>query len=128
VAKRKKTKDAKADDAKVRDAKGPASGIPGALSDLKDLAVSYAKQETIDPLRGLGRFVGLGVAGSLLLGVGVSLLGLAGLRALQTETGSTFTGNWSWAPYLIAFALLLGLAAVAGNAITKESRKREDRP
>lgn len=128
MAKRKKTTDAKADDAKVRDAKGPASGIPGALSDLKDLAVSYAKQETIDPLRGLGRFVGLGVAGSLLLGVGVSLLGLAGLRALQTETGSTFTGNWSWAPYVFAFVLLLGLAAVAGRAITKESRKREDRP
>ncbi|MBA2497949.1 MAG: phage holin family protein [Acidimicrobiia bacterium] len=127
MARRKNTTDAKADEAKVKDAKRPASGIPGALSDLKDLAVSYAKQETIDPLRGLGRFVGLGVAGSLLLGVGVSLLGLAGLRALQTETGSTFTGNWSWAPYLIAFVLLLGLAAMAGSAITKESRKREDR-
>lgn len=128
MPKRKKATDAKADAAEVRDAKAPASGIPGVLSDLKDLAVAYAKQETIDPLRGLGRFVGLGVAGSLLLGVGVSLLGLAGLRALQTETGTTFTGNWSWAPYLIAVVLLLALAAMAGRAITKESRHRDGRP
>jgi hypothetical protein len=44
------------------------------------------------------------------------LLGLAGLRALQTETGDTFTGGWSWAPYLIttaALGLFAGLAVLA---------------
>ena len=32
------------------------------------------------------------------------LLLVGGLRALQTETGSTFEGNWSWVPYLITLA------------------------
>jgi hypothetical protein len=87
--------------------------IPEVASELWQLGVDYAKQETIDPLKGLGRFVGFGLGGAIALGMGVSLILLAGLRALQTETGSTFTGNLSWAPYLIAVvvgAALIGLA------------------
>ncbi len=88
-------------------------GIPEVASELWDLTVSYAKQETIDPLKGLGRFLGFGIGGAIFLGLGVVLILLAGLRALQTETGTTFTGNLSWAPYLIAVAvgiMLIGLA------------------
>jgi NO-binding membrane sensor protein with MHYT domain len=83
------------------------------------MATAYAKQETIDPLKGLGRFLGYGVFGAVVLGIGVSLLLLSGLRALQTETGSTFTGNWSWAPYLIAVAVGLVLIALALLRITR---------
>lgn len=82
-------------------------------TELWELATSYAKQETIDPLKGLGRFLGYGVGGAIALGIGVLMLLLAGLRALQTETGSTFTGNWSWAPYLIAVAVGSVLIALA---------------
>ena len=63
--------------------------------------VGYAKQETIDPLKGLGRYVGFGVGGSLLLAIGpVALLGLAVLRALQTETGAGSPATGRWVPYL----------------------------
>ena len=58
-----------------------------------ELTVAYAKQETVDPLKGLGRFLGYGVSGSLVFGFGALLLLLSLLRALQTETGTTFTGN-----------------------------------
>ena len=45
--------------------------------------------------------------------------GLAGLRALQTETGTRLTGNWSWAPYwIMAFAGIV-LIALAIRAITR---------
>jgi hypothetical protein len=37
----------------------------------------------------------------------VILLSVSGLRALQTETGDTFAGDWSWVPYLIVTAVLL---------------------
>ncbi len=93
----------------------PASGapLPQLVLELRDLVVTYVKQETIVPLRQLGRYIGFGIAGALLLGLGVVLLGVGALRALQTETGETFTGDWSWAPYLIVFvALLLGGAIV----------------
>ncbi len=95
--------------------------VPQVLGELKDLTVSYAKQETVDPLKGLARFVGFGVGGSFLLGIGLCLLGLAGLRALQTETGETFTGGWSWAPYLITTGVLGVFAFLAVLAI-KEKR------
>jgi len=87
--------------------------IPELVVELRELVVTYVKQETLAPLQSLGRWVGLGVAGSLLLGFGVVFLALAGLRALQEETGETFTGNWSWVPYVIVvFALVIGAAIV----------------
>jgi hypothetical protein len=91
------------------------------FSELKTLLVDYAKQETITPLKGLGRYLGLGVPGAMLVSTGVLLLGLAGLRALQTETGTTFAGRWSWAPYLI---VLVGLGLVIGFAVYGIKRGR----
>jgi hypothetical protein len=49
------------------------------------------------------------------------MLLLAGLRVLQTETSTTFTGSWSWAPYLIVLAAGVLLSALALWRIT--SRK-----
>lgn len=98
--------------------------VPQVLSELKELTVTYAKQETVDPLKGLGRFVGFGVGGSIVLGIGLCLLGLAALRALQTETGDTFEGGWSWAPYLITTAVLGLLAVLAVRAIKEKGTDR----
>ncbi|MBK5222328.1 MAG: hypothetical protein JJE52_05550 [Acidimicrobiia bacterium] len=92
------------------------------LASLKTLLVDYAKQETIDPLRGIGRYLGFGLSGAVLVGVGLLMLALAGLRALQTETGSTFTGNLSWIPYLIILAGLGVAIALLARAITRGGR------
>lgn len=97
------------------------TSLPELASDLWQLTAAYAKQETIDPLKGLGRFVGFGVGGALALGIGVTLLLLSGLRALQTETGTTFTGNLSWIPYLIVVAVGGILIALA---VTRVSRRK----
>lgn len=97
--------------------------IPQVVSELKELTVDYAKQETIDPLKGLSRFVAYGVGGSLLLAIGLGLLGLSGLRALQTETGTWFTGSLSWAPYLIATTVLGALAALSILAIKRDASR-----
>lgn len=84
--------------------------VVGRGQDVWELLVAYVKQETVEPLRGLGRWIGFGAGGSVLIATGISLLLLSVLRALQTETGTTFTGNWSWAPYVIVLigALLVG--------------------
>jgi tetrahydromethanopterin S-methyltransferase subunit C len=86
--------------------------LPTLASELWDLVRAYAKQETVEPLKGLGRYVGYGLGGGVLLSIGLFLLALGGLRVLQEETGTTFQGNWSWAPYLIVVAvaaLIIGL-------------------
>jgi hypothetical protein len=97
--------------------------IPTLLRELWELVVAYAKQEAVEPVRNLGRFVAFGVAGSLVLGLGLVLLVLAGLRALQNETGSHFQGNWSWLPYVIMLVVSLVLA---GAAMAGWSKSRPD--
>jgi len=84
--------------------------------ELKDLIVTYLKQETIVPIQQLGRYLAFGVAGSVLMGTGVMLLALGCLRLLQTETGTAFTGNWSWVPYILVFAALMIGAGIAWTA------------
>src|SRR6187401_2168801 len=79
--------------------------IPQVATELWELTVAYAKQETVDPLKGLTRFLGYGLSGSLALGIGAVLLLLSLLLALQTDTSTTFTGNLSWVPYVIVVAI-----------------------
>ncbi len=91
--------------------------LPRLIFELRELLIEYFKQETVVPLKQLGRYVAFGLIGALLLGLGVVFLAVAGLRALQTETDTALTGNWSWAPYAIAVAVLL-----VGGAITWRAR------
>jgi hypothetical protein len=93
--------------------------LPGQAQDLWQLVVGYAKQETLDPIKGLGRFVGWGLAAAMSGSLGVVLLLLGGLRALQSETGTTFRGWRSCLPYLCV--LIVG-GAVAGGALKARSR------
>ena len=102
--------------------------IPTQIGELWRLVLAYFRQETVEPVRNLGRFVAFGVAGSLVLGLGVGLLILAVLRFFQTETGSTFTGNLSWVPYLIMLvvSLVLAGAAMAGWSMTRPGSKEDE--
>lgn len=83
------------------------------ITELKELLIAYFKQETIDPLKGLARYVAFGLLGALLMGTGICFLAVGGLRALQTETGTSFRGHWSWAPYGITVVALVLIAAAA---------------
>ena len=91
--------------------------------DATGLVIDYVKQETVEPVKALGRFVAYGLAGSFLISVGLVLLLVALLRALQTET-TAFSGNLSWLPYLIVIAVALALAALAAWRITAGPAKR----
>jgi hypothetical protein len=93
-------------------------GLRNAGDDAFQLTVDYVKQETVEPLRGLGRFLGFGIIGSLSLAFGILLLLLGVLRLLQTETGTTLTGHWSWVPYAVVILLGVGVIGVAVWRIT----------
>jgi hypothetical protein len=89
----------------------PARGAASQIAELKSLIVGYAKQETIDPLKTLGRYLGFGLAGSISIGLGLSLLLLALLRGLQ-QISTLQDPTWNWVPYLatgIAGLLLVAL-------------------
>ena len=97
-------------------------GIRQSGTDALQLVIDYIKQETLTPLKGLGRYLVFGILGSIGLCAGLVLLLVALLRALQEQTGSFFAGNLTWAPYVIvagAALILMGLAAwriAAGQA------------
>ena len=91
------------------------------IRELRVLVVEYAKQETLEPLKGLGRYVAWGVAGALLLGTGVVFLAIGALRALQDETSPHLTGNWSWVPYAI---VVLGSFLIAGLAWMARGKRK----
>jgi len=99
--------------------------LPQLVMELRDLVVTYFREQTLVPLQQLGRYVGFGILGSLLMGFGVLFLGLSCLRALQTETGDTFAGDWSWVPYLITFAALMLGAALVWLARTARRAEKE---
>jgi hypothetical protein len=94
--------------------------IPEVATELWAMTKDYARQETIDPLKGVGRYLGYGAGGALLLALGVIMLMLSGLRALQTQTGDALDGSLSWLPYVIVLAVAALLVAWAVSRISKK--------
>ncbi|MDA8117371.1 MAG: phage holin family protein [Actinomycetota bacterium] len=90
------------------------------FDELRSTVIAYVKQETLGPAKALGRYLAFGVAGAITILLGVSLLLLALLRLLQTETGTAMTGNLSWIPYLL---VAVAGALVAVTSFTAARRK-----
>ncbi len=103
-------------------------GLRTTGSETLQLVIDYVKQETLDPLKGLGRFIVFGVAGSVALAIGLVILSVALLRVLQGETGSTFAGNLSWVPYLICAVVVVLVAAIAVRAVSRGQGRAADAP
>ena len=94
-----------------------------------DVVKTYAKQETVEPLKRAGKYVGFGAAGGLLTGLGVSLLLLGLLRFVQSEWSRSAEGRLSWLAYLITLAgvvVLGGLSVWFANRQIKKSILGED--
>ena len=94
-------------------------GIRQSGADALQLVLQYIKQETLTPLKGLGRYLLFGIVGSLALCAGLVLLLVGLLRALQEEAGGTFGGNLSWLPYVIVVAAAVVVGGLAAWRIAK---------
>lgn len=94
-------------------------------SELWALVLAYLKQETLDPLKNLLRYVAFGLAGAICFALGGGLVALAAVRALQGElanpTHSELSGNLSWIPYLGGVVVSAALAVWAVSRIAKKS-------
>lgn len=102
---------------------GSDKSVATLIDELRDLVVDYARQETLDPLRNLVRGLVGALAGAVLGALGVAMLALAVLRALQTETGGRFDEGWSWAPYVIVSGGLVVLLGALSGLLVRRGRR-----
>ena len=100
------------------------SGVRKAGGDAVQLTIDYLKQETLGPLKGLGRFLAWGIGGSVAIAIGLLLILIGVLRVLQDETGAHLSGDWSWVPYFVVSVLGIAMVAIAGWRITSGPAKR----
>jgi hypothetical protein len=98
--------------------------LPTLATELWELLVAYLKQETLEPLKSLGRFLAYGIGGAVLLGTGLLVLAVAGLRVLQVETAPHWTGHWSWLPYLLTIVAAGVVAFLVVSRIGAAKRRR----
>jgi hypothetical protein len=92
------------------------------VNEFAGLVVGYVKQETFNPIKALGRYLGYGVVGSILVSIGGIMLALTTVRLLQAETGASLTGSLTWVPYIGGIVVAGGGAALAVSRITKVRR------
>ena len=91
------------------------------VNDIVESVKAYARQETIDPLKGAGRWVAVGSIGALCLGLAMVFLALAVLRMSQDLGGSALDGAWSFSHYLITFVVVAALVAASFSRIKQRS-------
>lgn len=80
------------------------------VAEVVEYVTTYAKQETLGPLKGAGRWLAFGTMAALSLALGLVLMLLGLLRLLQTEWSRSASGALSWLAY--AIVLLVGVAVV----------------
>jgi Putative Actinobacterial Holin-X, holin superfamily III len=103
-----------------------ASSMGETLQELVSMVLAYAKQETVDPIKKLVRYLLWGVAGALCLSLGGFFLVLAVIRALQSEAAPHLSGDWSWVPYFAGLAVAVLGVVLAISRIGKTPKPRSD--
>ena len=76
------------------------------FTELYELVVTYAKQQTIDPIRGAGRWLGFGIVGAILMSIGL-VIGVLGVLRLIQATPLGTSNTWSWTTYLITILVCI---------------------
>ncbi|HVB50801.1 MAG TPA: phage holin family protein [Acidimicrobiales bacterium] len=93
------------------------------FDELRAIAIRYLKEETIKPIKDLGRFIAWGSLGSIFVGFGSVLLLFASLRYLQWQF-PVLDGSLSWLPYLIVAVLALVVIGLTAWRIVSGTAKR----
>ena len=89
--------------------------------DVLDLVVSYAKQETIEPLRGAMRWILWGLASMAFICTGLVFLVLGVVRLSQDVLGESFQHSWSFVSYFVGVLACGVVVAFALTSIKKDS-------
>lgn len=95
------------------------------VNDVVQSVKTYARQETVGPIKGAVRWVGIGLVAAVCLGVATLYGALAVLRLSQDLGGVALDGAWSFVHYLITVVVLAVVVAAAGSRVRKSSLQKE---
>ena len=93
------------------------------VSELINIIISYVKSQTLVPLKRLGRYLGLGIVGSLFMTNGAIFVSLGILRYLQTL--DVFDSSLSFLPYVILAVVDICLLGIIFFVATSPTLIRE---
>ena len=103
----------------------PDSKQDASLGEVIEFVKTYAKQETLDPLKGAGRWLAYGAAAAFAMGLGLMIVLLGVLRVVQTEVDRLATGSLSWAAYAVTLIVTIVLLAITLLRIKKTTLSNE---
>ena len=95
------------------------------LNEVIDYVRAYATQETVGPLKGVGRWLGFGAGAAFAMGLGLMIVLLGVLRLIQTEFDRLATGSLSWAAYAVTLVLTIILLAITLMRVKKSTLNKE---
>ncbi len=108
--------------------KPPRKNNDASLGEVIEFVKTYAKQETLGPLKGAGSWLAFGVAGALALGLGLLLMMLGLLRLFQAEISWANGGAWSWSAYGFTLVVTVILLVLTMLRIKKAYLNKEPLP
>jgi len=100
----------------ANEAKTLPEGVAAEVKEIAELVKTYALQETVDPIKRAGKYVALGLAGTLFMVLGILFFSLSALRGMQEA--SAFEDTWSFVPYFIVATGLAVLAFIVSTAMS----------
>jgi len=108
--------------------KPPRKQDDASIGDVVEFVKTYAKQETLGPLKGAGSWMAFGVAGAFALGIGLVLMMLGVLRLFQAEISWAAGGSWSWTAYTFVLLITSVLLVLTIMRIKKATLNKEPLP
>ena len=103
----------------------PPRGPVDQVGDLFDSVKQYARQETLEPIKGAIRWVGVGSVAALSLGLALVFSALGILRLSQDLGGTTIDGSWSFLHYFITLCVVAILVAVTFSRVSRRSLAKD---
>lgn len=103
----------------------PDSKQDASLGEVIEFVKVYAKQETLDPLKGAGRWLAYGAAAAFAMGLGLMIVLLGILRLIQTELDRLSTGSLSWAAYAVTLIVTVVLLVITLLRVKKSTLNKE---
>jgi hypothetical protein len=103
----------------------PDSKQDASVGEVIEFVKTYAKQETLEPLKGAGRWLGYGAGAAFAMGLGLTIVLLGVLRLVQTELDRLATGSLSWVAYVVTLVVTLVLLAITLQRVKKSTLNKE---